>query len=151
MKNCICVLLLALLLPCVGCHNWETRTYDVTVKNAGPDPVTVWLTKDGEPFEPGWYSPENLILHSPKEPPKEISGVIIPPDKVASTGPRTGRFDPHTHAILRIYAGQLGMNQMLATSAGPGREDLRLAPGQNVITVKSSAGSVTVLSDQPSD
>src|SRR5580765_3867829 len=108
MKICARSTILCLILSCAGCHNWEKRTYDVTVKNAGPDPVTVWLAKNGEAYEPGWYSPENLVLQSPRQPVKELSGVIIPPEKVASTGPRSGLFAPNTSAILRVYAGELG-------------------------------------------
>src|SRR5436190_1363972 len=106
---------LATLALLAGCQSYEKRTYDVSVKNAGAEPITVWLTKDGEPYEFGWLSPEDVVIQSPKEPKKEISGVVIPPGKTAETGQRLGRFNKETHAILRIYDGQLGIDKILAT------------------------------------
>jgi hypothetical protein len=127
-----------------GCNSYETRTYDVTVKNAGPEAVTVWLTKDGEPYEQAWLSPEDLIIESPKSPKKEISGVVIPAGKVANTGPRVGQFREQTHAILRVYEGQMGMNELLATKPGAARVDLELSPGKSEFVVKTDDHIVTV-------
>src|SRR5439155_18460914 len=105
--------------------------------NDGPDPITVWLTKDGEAFEEGWLSPEDMIIESPKSPNKPLSGVVIAPGKTADTGKRKGRFAKETQAILRVYDGQLGINELLATHPGPTRVDQPLQPGANAFVVKS--------------
>jgi hypothetical protein len=132
-----------------GCHSWETRSYEVSVRNAGPEPITVWLTKDGAPFEPGWYSPEDMIIESPKVPKKPLSGVVIAPGKTGDTGKRSGRFAKETHAILRVYEGQLGINELLATHPGPARVDLELKPGASAFIVKSAGHVLDVEPKRP--
>src|SRR5438552_12672165 len=75
--------LLCLLLT--GCHNYESRTYDVTVHNRTAEPITIWLTKDGPPYEAGWLSPEDLAIESPRQNEnREIGGVIVAAGKSAS-------------------------------------------------------------------
>jgi hypothetical protein len=140
---------LASLVLLDGCQSYEKRTYDVSVKNAGAGPITVWLTKDGEPYEYGWLSPEDVVIESPKEPKKEISGVVIPPGKTAETGQRLGRFKKETHAILRIYDGQLGIDKILATHPGPSRVDLILQPGRSAFVVKSTEYGIDVQPTAP--
>ena len=143
-RHAICLILLL-----SGCHSWETQTYEVSVRNAGPEPVTVWLTKDGEPFEPGWYSPEDMIIESPKAPKKPPSGVVIAPGKTGDTGKRSGRFAKETHAILRVYEGQLSINDLLATHPGPARVDLELKPGASTFIVKSAGHVLDVQPERP--
>jgi hypothetical protein len=138
------IILLCLILS--GCHSYETRTYDVSVKNDSAGPITLWLTKSGEPFEPGWLSPEDIAIESPHQPAKMISGVVVPAGKTADTGPRVGQFDPSTAAVLRVYSGQLNFDQLLAAPADekhridmrlhPGRSDLVVTGGPEVIEVK---------------
>jgi len=143
MKRALLVCGLAVLV--LGCHDWKERTYSVSVKNNGPEPVTVWLTKDGEPYEQGWFSPEVLIRLSPKSPPKEISGVVIPAGKTADTGERKGRFAENTHAILRVYVGNQSINDLLAMHPGARRQDLVLEPGKNAFTVSTPGGALNVV------
>ena len=59
------------------------------------------------------------------------------PGKTADTGKRAGRFASETHAVLRVYEGQLGINDILATQPGAGRIDLTLQPGRSEFVVKS--------------
>jgi hypothetical protein len=89
-----------------------------------------------------------LIIQSPKKPVKEISGVVIPAGKTASTGARGGRFAERTHAILRVYLGALKMDQLLATHPGPNRADILLEPGKDSFFVSSPGGVLEVRAER---
>lgn len=142
MKNCFFILC---CLLAVGCQSYEKRVYDVTLKNDSTGPVTVWLTKDGPPYEPGWLAPEDLAIESPKGPTHVISGLVVASGKTAFTGPRKGQFEPQTRAVLRVYAGQLKFEEMLATSEDDKRRiDLRLHPGVSDLVVTGTTNAVQV-------
>ena len=118
----------------VGCS--DTRTYEVTVRNDTPEPVTIWLYKDGGPSEDGWQSPEDLAIESPKanEP---IGGRVIGPNVVATAGPIKGTFDSDANAVLRAYRGAHSFNALLAISGDSGdRIDTKLEPGENSFLIK---------------
>ena len=122
--------LITVLFLATGCHWAQTRTYDVSVYNASKVSITIWLTKDGEPYENGWLSPEDLVLESPKNKGIVLAGVVVPPGKTAYTGPKQGKFDSDTSAILRIYDGQLKLNDILAVGRDSAlRIDLPLPVG----------------------
>jgi hypothetical protein len=124
------LIVVALLFASLGCSSSQKRIYDVTVQNASSEPLTLWLTKDCEPYENGWLSPEDLAVSSPKNKDYIVSGVIVPAGKTASTGPRQGHFDPEGSAVLRIYDGQLMFNEILAIGRdSPLRIDLPLPDG----------------------
>lgn len=133
------LLLLSLLAVVGGCApTAEKRMYDVTVKNESSKPVTIWLTKDGLPFEPGWKSPEDLAIEQ-RQFDEKISGVIIPPGKAAGTGNVTGLFFPETQAILRVYLGERKFTELLAMgSPGTDRIDTVLRIGANVLTISDN-------------
>ncbi len=115
----------------IGCASYETRTYDVSVKNETNQPLTLWLTKNGDKYETGWKSPEELAMESPRNE-RAISGVIVAPGETAFTGPIQGEFAYNTSAYLRVYLGQLSINETLAVSRGsPRRVDVRLYPGKS--------------------
>jgi hypothetical protein len=144
MKRVVSILSLLVLL--VGCEQGQKRTYDVTVKNQSAMPVTIWLTKNGPPWEDGWKSPEDLAIESPKVDEK-IGGVIVPPGRTAVTGKRTGTFAPKVDAILRVYHGQKLFDDLLAIHAdSPNRTDVVLDPGVNEIIIADTAraGGITV-------
>ena len=136
---------LLFMLVMLGCQaSYETRTYDVSVHNLSDGPVTIWLTKDGPPYEPGWLAPEDLAIESPKQNAK-LSGVIVPAEKTADTGTVTGRFEPQTHAVLRIYAGKRSFDELLASTHGdPTRVDQPLHPGKNDLVVEGKQPIVKV-------
>src|SRR4051812_33461720 len=123
--------LACLFATLAGCQSYQTRSYDVSVHNATREPITIWLTKDGPPYEDGWWSPEDIATLSPKQnPSREIGGVILEPGKFA-TANRKGRFEPNTNAVLRVYRTGGGFNDLLAISAGsPARTDVKLRPGK---------------------
>ena len=133
---------LSLILLIVGCHSVENRSYDVNVKNDSIKPVTIWLTKNGPPWEAGWKSPEDLAIESPKND-ERIAGVVVPPGKTASTGKIAGQFEPHVDAILRVYLGQKTFDDLLAVSHdSPDRIEVVLKPGVNQIVVRDDNGSI---------
>ena len=130
----------AIALLCCGCHSYETRTYDVVVRNATESPIVVWLTKNGEPYEQGWLSPEDIGIESPNmvEKSKTFSWTTIDPAQTQGTGKVTGQFEPSTAAILRVYRNASKFSDLLAISRpGANRTDVELHPGYNSFVVES--------------
>jgi hypothetical protein len=132
MKQAIWLACLLLAGLASGCASGKPRTYDVLVTNDTQAPITVWLTKDGPPPEQGWYSPEDLALIQPDDY-APLPGWVLMPGEQASTGPVTGRFEPKTRAVLRVYTGQLRFAEILARSRN--RLDVTLAPGRNSLAI----------------
>lgn len=129
---------LPILLIALGCTPpTQTRTYSISVKNESTQPVVLWLTKDGPPYEPRWASPEDIAIESPKMDDNRINWVTVDPGKLATSGDQAGRFENRTSAVLRIYVGATEFSDLLSMSFGsPTRADLDLVPGQNVFVVK---------------
>ena len=132
MKTILAVILLGVAIGCT-----PTRTYEVSVRNDTPDPVTLWLTKDGPPAEAGWYTTEQFLA----APPDTLSpGIELPPGKIADTRKRKGKFPKGTNAILLIY-------RTGALAAAPGGSfplTVRLAPGRNEMSVVEASGKLAV-------
>jgi len=132
MKSTVAFLLLlcSFCVLCAGCQP-QTRAYQVSVRNDTAGPVTIWLLKEGGPYEDGWKSPEDLAIESPKAN-IPIGGMIVRPGKIADAGPVTGHFDPDANAVLRVYRGAHSFNELLAISSGsPDRISAKLRPGDN--------------------
>jgi len=130
------------LLLVVGCAGTTTQTFDVKVKNDSSKPITVWLTKDGPPYEAKWASPEDLAVEKPGGS-NVYLGVIIPPAKTGETGPVPAKLDTSTRAWLRIYSGGEQFSQLLAMSRGnPNRLDIQLQPGVNSYIVTDAPGGL---------
>lgn len=126
---------LSLLLAAIGCVGTTKATFNVSLHNASTEPVTVWLTKNGGPDENDWLPPEALA-NSRAADVDTVNGVVIPPGKTGDIGPLTGRFEADSLAILRVYAGQLTLDQMLATPVdGKLRIDMPLREGMNKLEV----------------
>lgn len=115
-----------------GCTS--SATFNIELQNASDQPVTAWLTKEGGPAEADWLSPEEIGQGDVKRP-ELINGVTIPAGKTGTLGPITGKFDAGSIAILRVYAGQVKFEQMLATNVGPLRIDVPLEAGTNKLRV----------------
>lgn len=143
MKLLVLSSLLCLLMT--GCHSYETRTYDVTVHNRTAEPVMIWLTKDGPPYEAGWLSPEDFAIESPRQrEDREIGGVILEPGKTA-TAQRAGRFEPATRAVLRVYAGATKFNELLSISRdNPARVDMPLRAGKSEYSVEPGPAVINI-------
>jgi hypothetical protein len=130
----------ALLAGCAG----KSRSYRVVVRNDSPRSVTVWLTKNGPPDEPGWKSPETIALETLGSD-ERVAGVIIPPGKAGETGTVKGHFPEGVDAVLRVYLGQLAFDDLLAINRdSPNRIDVVLTPGTNELTVRDKRGATVV-------
>ena len=94
--------ILAAFIFLTACSSSDQRTFELSVTNRSDGPITVWLTKNGPPYEDNWLSPEDLVQNSPKMSDR-IPGVQISPGRTAEAKV-SGQFDPDTQAILRVYA-----------------------------------------------
>ena len=131
--------LAAILVGCGG----RGRSYQVVVHNESPKSVTVWLTKNGPPDEPGWKTPEDVAIESlgAQEP---LGGVIIPPGKTGETKKVHGTFPEGVDAVLRVYIGQLAFDDLLAVSRdSPNRIDVVLSRPLTVDHKKTGGEPVT--------
>ncbi len=128
--------ILTLTLFLIGCGpSLEKRVYDISVRNESNQPITLWLTKNGPAYEDGWKSPEDQALEMPRNQ-HSISGIIVDPGKTAFTGPYPGKFAYNSSAILRVYLGELTINEILAISRGSERRaDIHLPIGKSDWTV----------------
>ncbi len=125
--------LIILFLMLIGCGP-SMRSYTITVHNQAPEPMTVWLTKDGAPAELGWLSPEQLVMNDMVK--SQITGVVIPSGRTATMTEQTGHFDSGVNAVLRVYRGKQLFNNLLANSSdSPNRTDVILKPGPNQVMI----------------
>lgn len=123
----------------------STRKYDISVRNETGHTITIWLTKDGPPVEPGWKSPEQMAMYS-QENGERLAGVVIPTGKTASTGELKGEFAGNASAWLRVYDGQYKSFSMLLAVSPRSRDrlDYALYPGKNQLIVKLVEGKLEV-------
>jgi hypothetical protein len=139
------MLLLAALFA-GGCT--ESRSYDLTIRNDLPTPVTACLTKTGGPREAAWTSPEQKVIPPTPASDNVPPGVVIPPGGLATRNGVKGLFDPnYGRAYLRVYEGTPGLNEMTAISKGSTRRvDVLLTPGENRLIIEpDKAGNMTVV------
>jgi hypothetical protein len=140
------VVLLGVVLVLVGCAQKES--YQVDVTNELDQPVTVWLTKSGPPYERPWRPPEQVAMERPGEE-EVVGGVVVPPGKSAYTPTMKGQFASDVDAILRVYVGERAMSELLSMSRGsPDRVDVVLKPGKNRLIVRERDGRLVVDPDQ---
>ena len=120
------------------------RTYDVFVTNKLPEPVTVFLTKDGPPAESGWLSPEMMAAGPVNQDPLD-SGRVIGPGYTGGAAGVSGKFDPQTAAVLRVYRQTGKLEDFAAISPGnPKRLDVPLRPGANAFVVTQGPTGMAV-------
>src|SRR5512132_4152727 len=96
------VIVSAVAILLIGCNSTR-KSYQVSVKNQSPRPVTLWLTKDGPPAEEGWLTPEQIVNESRQ---LRYDLAFVPPGKTGYTGKMTGEFPTGTNAVLRVYDGE---------------------------------------------
>lgn len=139
-RSCVRFAAAALLIAAAGtgCRSSNTEQYSIELTNSRSEPITVWLTKTGErASQPDWLAPEDLST-SRAASVEKINGAIIPPNKTGSLGPIRGEFGWEDRAVLRIYAGSVSFDQMLATPEDSGtlRLDVVLDEGVNRLVVR---------------
>ncbi len=129
----------------IGCQTSRQANISVALHNASQQPVTVWLTKTGD-RDSAWLAPEDLALAAK---PDMINGIVIPPGKTGEIGPVKGKFEPESVAILRVYAGQLDYDHLIATSVDSSlRVDVVLDNGLNRLEVRPGVKLNVVPADE---
>jgi len=129
---------LSATVAAIGCSSTTTATFSVNLHNASTQPVTAWMTKNGGPDESAWLAPEQLS-GSIAATTDRISGVTIPPGRTGELPSITGKFDADAFAVLRVYAGKVDFDQMLATGSDSRlRVDVPLREGRNDLVVTPS-------------
>jgi hypothetical protein len=134
----------------------RTETFDIDVRNATTQPVTLSLAKDGPPFEAVWASPEDAALISAKYREQWVGGdtglgQVVGPGRTASIRNLSGRFTERARGYVRAYAGDLSMSMSGMMARGPdspGRVDVPLTPGANKIVIEQDAGRVVARPDR---
>lgn len=127
------------LLLAVGCA--ETRTFRIAVRNETSRPITCGVTKEGGKYERQWRSPEQAVVRTTGEDERGWDSVVVPPGETRSAGPVKGDFSGGAVAMLRVYAGDLALSDVLSISRGsPSRVDVPLDEGRNAIVVREQGG-----------
>lgn len=134
--------LLTGLLLSVGCA--ETRTFQIAVRNQTSNPITVGIAKEGGKYEPQWQAPEDAVVRTDGRDERGWDSIVIAPGDTGSAGPVSGDFSGNAVAMLRVYAGDLKLSDVLAISRGsPNRVDIALEEGRNAIIIRDEAGKLT--------
>ena len=124
-----------------GCHSYETRAYDVMVRNDSPVPIVVWLTKDGPPYEQAWLSPEDIAIETPQQRDRSMHWTTIDPGREQGTHTIKGQFEPNTEAVLRVYMNAVQFSDLVAIGPkSPSRVDLTLPRGHSSWVVDVTGG-----------
>jgi hypothetical protein len=148
---------LAAALLAVGCGPAaRTETFDIDVRNATAQPLTLSLGKDGPPYEPAWARPEDVAIETPKLREQWVGGQtgmgqVVAPGKTASIRKLAGRFAGEARGYVIVYAGDLSqsISRMLARPAdSPDRTDVPLSPGPNRIVIEQVDGRLVAKPDQ---
>jgi hypothetical protein len=127
------------LLLVVGCT--PTYSFQVAVRNETKGPVTMGLVKEGGRGQPQWRTPESAAMGAEAGNERAWDSIVVPPGKTGYAGPVKGKFENDSRAVLRVYAGDLDLSDVLAISRGsPNRADIALEEGRNAIIVKESGG-----------
>jgi len=139
-------LLLLLLTSLVGCGT-RAESYSVSVKNGTTGPLTIGFTKEGEPFEDLWMSPEDLAQDRAVKPETTSWGNLLPAGKTATTKKdMVAHLRGDTVAYLRVYRGHINMLDILAISRGSAsRVDLPLVPGTNKVVIIEREGRLAAI------
>ena len=135
-------LLFCSLLLLVGCA--ETRSFQIAVRNETSQPLTAGVTKEGGRYERQWRSPEQAAVRTTGADERGWDSVVILQGETRSAGPVKGNFSGGAVAILRVYAGDLKLSDVLAVSRGsPGRVDVPLEEGRNAIIIRDPGGRLS--------
>jgi hypothetical protein len=134
-----------LLILTTGCNQFDERHFTLEVKNASARPITIGLTKNGPPAEVAWESPEDRAIMDPRN-----TGVgwgqVLPPGRTAYINNLIAYFSPGTSGFLRIYAGDLPLNDLLAIGRDSrNRIDVRLREGKTAFTVSDKGPYIDVV------
>lgn len=133
-------LLLVALLLLPACTQVEKRSFEISLKNDTPRPLSVGLVKNGPPTEGGWIAPHEVAMMAPQLADRKW-GWVIKPGETKNIGPYSGQFQQGTQAILRIYAGTPTIDEMVSFAKNdPERLDIYLWPGKSGYVIRNVAG-----------
>ena len=134
------IVLLLFLLP--ACTHYDTRSFEISVKNETARPLSVGLVKNGPPTEEGWIAPHEVAMMAPQLTDHKW-GLVISPGETKVIGPHSGNFAAGVQAILRIYAGTPTIEEMLSFSrSDPERLDIYLWPGKSGYVIRYDGGRI---------
>ena len=140
------IVLSLLLLP--ACTHYDTRSFEISVKNETARPLSVGLVKNGPPTEAGWIAPHEVAMMAPQLTDRKW-GLVINPGETKVLGPHSGKFQQDVQAILRIYAGTPTIEEMLAFSrSDPERLDIYLWPGKSGYVIRYDGGRISFVSTE---
>jgi hypothetical protein len=132
------------LLLLVGCSSYQSRTYQIVVKNDSTKTIIPWLTKNGPAYEPGWESPEQIAIAAPAAD-EPYPFLPVPPGKTAEIPRISGQFARGVDAVLRIYIGPTTLDQILAMNRdSASRIEVVLRPGKNNLVVTDEGPTIKV-------
>lgn len=118
--------------------------YMVDVKNLSAVPLSVGLIKSDGSMEDGWTAPEQVAIHAPQLGERKW-GTLVPPGQTRTIGPQSAAFAAGGHGILRIYAGDCTVDELIGFGkSDPGRMDIHLWPGQSGYVVDVQNGRLKV-------
>ena len=133
-------ILLLLLLP--ACAQYETRSFEIVVKNETAGPISLGLVKNGPPQEQGWIAPHEVAMMAPQLSDRRW-GWVVGPGESKTFGPYSGKFAPGTQAMLRIFAGTPTIDEMVSFSRDdPERLDIYLWPGRSAYVIRNATGKL---------
>jgi hypothetical protein len=137
-----------LLLP--ACTQYQTRVFEISVKNETVRPISVGLVKNGAPNEEGWIAPHQVAMMAPQLTDRKW-GLVIEPGQTKVIGPHNGKFEQGVQAILRIYAGTPTIEEMLSYSrSDPERLDIYLWPGKSGYVIRYDGGRISFVATEDS-
>ena len=115
-------------------------TFVVQVVNNTSQPLSAGLIKSGGQVGQGWASPEQIAINAPQLMPRRW-GTLVPPKGKVIIGPQTGPFEAGSHAVLRVYMGDVPISGLVAYGrSDPGRVDLALWPGKSGFIIETVDG-----------
>ncbi|HEY8668501.1 MAG TPA: hypothetical protein VIL86_17770 [Tepidisphaeraceae bacterium] len=116
LRPLICLLAAALL----GCST-KTYTVRVTLINNTHDVLSAGLVKN--PVEEHWDGPEHIAIGAPEKSSMHW-GKLIQPGQTITLGPQKGSFPRESIPFLRIYRGDLAVEDLVGISrSSPDRLD----------------------------
>ena len=144
MIRMIPLLAVALLTGCA-----TTGTFTVGVVNKTERPLSVGLVKNGPPLEASWASPFDIDRANPRLTGRKW-GTLVPPGEAVVIGPQTGRFAKNVVAVLRVYAGDLPVEDLLAISPGNReRLDIPLDNGSTGVVIQETPDGIAAAKAPP--
>lgn len=138
----------AVLAAWAGACSAPKYTFQVEIMNIGATPLSADFVKVDGPAVDGFTGPEHVAIYAPDLSQKRW-GTLIGPGQTKTIGPKRGKFEPGSHAVLRVYAGDLPIDQLITFGRkDPGRLDIYLVPGRSGYVIDQKNG---VLKASPLD